>query len=169
MQMFETTVHQLSKMLANLDRWLEAAGAYATEKKFDVETLLHARLAPDMFALSRQIQAACDNAKIPVARLAGKEWPKQDDTEKTLAELRERIASTRAYLETFQAADFAGADERHISLPWMNGKWMRGDEYLTEFVWPNFYFHMATAYAILRHNGVPLGKQLYIGGHPMRD
>jgi len=169
MNIYELTVPQTMKMLRNLDNWLGSAVAHGEKKKFDANTLLHSRLAPDQFALVRQVQTACDNAKFIAGRLTGKEWPAHPDTETTIPELKSRIASVLAFLETFKAEDFAGADERKISLPWMEGKWMRGDEYVTQFALANFYFHVAMAYGILRHNGVDLGKRDYIGGVPMRS
>jgi hypothetical protein len=168
MRLYDLTVPQLIKMLQNLDRWLGAAITLAEKKKFDVNNLLKYRLAPDQFAFDRQVQTACDNAKFIAGRLTGKEWPAHSDTETTFEQLRARIASVVSYLETFKPEDFAGAEERKISLPWMEGKWMRGDEYVTQFALANFYFHITTAYTILRHNGVDLGKRDFIGGVPMR-
>jgi uncharacterized protein len=169
MNIYDLTVPQLSKMLKNLDGWLGAAIAFADRKKFDVNSLMKSRLAPDQFSFDRQVQTACDNAKFIAARLCGKEWPIQPDTESTFEQLRTRIQTVGAYLETFRPEDFAGAEERKISLPWMEGKWMRGDEYIAQFALANFYFHVTTAYAILRHNGVDLGKSHFIGGVPMRS
>ena len=168
MNMYDLTVPQLTKTLRNLDTWLAAATAYAGNKKFPVDNLITARLAPDQFALVRQIQAACDNAKFIPGRLSGKEWPSHPDTETTIEQLRARIATVVSHLETDQPEDFKDAAERKIMLPWMEGTWMRGDEYLIQFALPNFYFHVTTAYAILRHNGVELGKREYIGGLPTR-
>ena len=167
MNVYDLTVPQLIKMLKNVDTWLEAAIAFAENKKFDVNNLMKFRLAPDQFAFDRQIQTVCDNAKFVAGRLAGKEWPAHPDTETTFDQLRSRIAAVIAYLEAFKPEDFAGAEERKIALPWMEGKWMRGDEYVAQFALPNFYFHMVTAYAILRHNGVELGKRDFLGGIPM--
>lgn len=169
MNIYDLTVPQLTKMLKNMDAWLGMAVGFAEKKKFDVNTLVKARLAPDQFALDRQVQTACDNAKFIVARLAGKEWPIHPDTESTVEQLRARIATVCAYLETFRPDDFVGAEERKISLPWMEGKWMRGEEYLAQFALANFYFHVTTTYAILRHVGVDLGKSQFIGGVPMRS
>ncbi len=168
MHLHELTIPQLVKMLRNVDGWLATAIAHAEKKKFDVNNLLKTRLAPDQFSFDKQVQTACDNAKFVAARLAGKEWPPQSDGETTFDQLRGRIASVISYLETFKPDDFAGADERRISLPWMEGKWMRGDEYVSQFALPNFYFHVTTVYALLRHNGVELGKRDFIGGVPMR-
>ena len=169
MNLYDLTVPQLIKMLKNVDHWLAAAIGHAEKKKFDVNNLMKARLAPDQFALDRQVQTACDNAKFIAGRLTGKEWPAHPDTETTFDQLRARTAAVIGYLETFKPEDFAGADERKITLPWMEGKWMTGDEYVAQFALPNFYFHAVTAYAILRHNGVELGKREYIGSVPMRS
>jgi hypothetical protein len=169
MNVYDLTVPQLVKMLGNVDRWLGAAIAHADRKKYDVNNLLKARLAPDQFALDRQVQSVCDNAKLLTSRLAGKDAPSHPDVETTIDQLRTRIATAVSYLDGFAPDDFAGAAERRITLPWMDGKWMRGDEYLTQFALANFYFHAVTVYAILRHNGVDLGKRDYIGGVPMRS
>jgi hypothetical protein len=169
MQLYDLTVPQLVKMLKNVDKWLATAIAHADRKKFDINNLIKTRLAPDQFAFDKQVQTACDNAKFIVGRLARKEWPSHPDTETTFDQLRARIASVVTYVETFKPEDFAGAEERKISLPWMEGKWMRGDEYVAQFALPNFYFHVTYVYAILRHNGVELGKRDFIGGVPMRS
>ena len=169
MTLYDLTIPQLIKMLKNVDHWLTAAAKHADAKKFDVNTLMKARLAPDQFAFERQVQTVCDNAKFIAGRLTGKDWPAHPDTETTFEQLHARIAAVIGYLEAFKPEDFAGADERKISLPWMEGKWMRGDEYVSQFALPNLYFHLTTAYAILRHNGVELGKRDYIGGVPMRS
>jgi len=166
--LYDLTMPVLVKMLKNIDGWLATAIAHADRKKFDVNNLMKARLAPDQFAFDKQIQTACDNAKFIAARLAGKDWPSHADTETTVDQLRARVTSVVAYLETFKPEDFVGAAERRISLPWMEGKWMRGDEYVAQFALANFYFHVTTVYALLRHNGVELGKRDYIGGVPMR-
>jgi hypothetical protein len=162
-------VPQYAKMLNNLDRWLDKATEYAKAKSFDVDTLVQARLAPDMYSLDRQIQSACDSAKFSVAYLAGKEAPSHPDTEKTIAELRARIRSCLSFLETVKAADFAGAEDRKVAPKWMKGKWVKGDQHLMQMAVPNFYFHVTTAYDILRHNGVDLGKSDFIGSFPMND
>ena len=169
MNMFDLTVPQLQKKLKNLDAWLTAAETHATAKKFPVENLLTARLAPDQFTFVRQVQTICDNAKMLPGRLAGKEWPKHEDNETTFAQLHERIASVQSFLESFKPEDFNGAEDRRVTLPWTEGKWMTGTEYLVQFALPNFYFHLVTAYAILRHNGVELGKRDYIGGIPLKN
>lgn len=167
--MYEATALQLKKMLENLDRWLESASVYATQRGFDPAVLLQARLAPDQYPLLRQIQSACDSAKFLGARLAGKEPPKHPDTETTWEEARARIRKVVDYLGTLDAKDFAGAETRDIALPFLEGKLLSGRDYANEMGLPNFYFHLVTAYAILRHNGVTLGKRDYIGGLTTRD
>lgn len=162
-------VPQYAKMLKNIDHWLDKAVEHAEARKFDVETLVQARLAPDQFPLVRQIQSACDTAKFSVAYLSGKEPPAHPDTEKTIAELRARIGSTLAFLETVQDKDLAGAEERKVAPKRLQGKWIRGDQHLVQQALPNFYFHATTAYAILRHNGVDVGKVAFLGPLPYRD
>jgi uncharacterized protein len=157
------TVTQFGKMLQNLDEWLQAGIAYAQQKGFDPEVFTAARLAPDQYALRQQVQSACDAAKYAAAYLSGQKAPSHPDTETTVAELRARIRTCLTYLESFKSADFVGAEERRVAPPWMEGKSVRGDTYLTRITVPNFYFHVTTAYAILRHNGVALGKRDFIG------
>jgi hypothetical protein len=169
MNLYDLTVPQLIKMLHNADAWLLAATQHAEARKFDVNTLMKARLAPDQFALDRQVQTMCDNAKFIAGRLTGKEWPAHPDTETAFDQLRTRIAAVVSYLEQFKPDDFAGAGERKIVLPWVQDKWMIGDEYVAQFALPNFYFHAVTAYAILRHNGVELGKRNFLGSVPMHS
>lgn len=169
MSLHDPSVTQFSKMLRNLDGWLEKAEAHAKAKDFDVDVLVAARLAPNQFGLSRQVQSACDTAKLSAARLSGTTAPSHEDTEKTVAELRARIQSTIAYLETVTAEQFEGASDREVVLPFVPGKAAKGIEYFIDFAAPNFYFHATTAYAILRHNGVDLGKRDYIGHVRMHD
>ena len=169
MSLYEASVPQLKKMLDNLGKWLETAASHAQKKSFDPNSLLTARLAPDQYPLVRQIQSACDGAKLAAARLTGKEAPKHADTEQTMDEIRARIHACTAYLDTFKAADFAGAETRTIELPFLEGKVLSGNEYLFAMVLPNFYFHVTTAYAILRHNGVDIGKRDFIGSLDVRD
>jgi hypothetical protein len=158
-----TAVLQAKKMLLNLDGWLEKAAAHGKAKGFDPAVLLTARLAPDQYPLLRQVQSSCDQAKFLAARLSGKEPPKHPDTEQTFDEVRARIRTCVAYLDTFQLADFAGAEGRTISLAFLEGKTLSGLHYAVELSIPNFYFHVTTAYAIMRHNGVDLGKNDYLG------
>ncbi|MBX3209270.1 MAG: DUF1993 domain-containing protein [Labilithrix sp.] len=167
--LYDLTVPHFDKSLRNLERWIDKAHDHATAKKFDANTLLAARLAPDQYPLVRQIQSICDNAKFVCGRATGKAFPSHPDTEKTWDELRARIASVRAYLEGFAPADFTGAEERDVALPFMPGKVLSGKAYVLEFGLPNFDFHLVTAYSILRHNGVELGKLVFIGGLPFRD
>jgi hypothetical protein len=162
------TVLEMKKLLSNVDSWLEKANAHATAKKFDANVLLQSRLAPDMFPLTFQIQSACDNAKYAAARTAGKTPPSHPDTEQTIADLRARIATVTAYLDTFTKADFEGTDARTISLPRWEGKSMSATAYFMEHALPNFFFHLTTAYAILRHNGVDIGKRDYLGPLSLR-
>jgi uncharacterized protein len=169
MDIYTASVPQFAKMLRNLDAWLGHGIELAERKKFDPDVLVGLRLAPDQFTLTRQIQSACDTAKLTSARLVGRDAPPHADSETTLPQLRERIASVIGYLETLTPADFEGADTRRISAPWMRGKWGEGATYLVEYGLPNFYFHVVTAYSILRHAGVELGKIPYIGSFPFRD
>jgi hypothetical protein len=162
-------VPQYAKMLHHIDGWLDKAAEHAKTKKFELDTLLHARLAPDQYSLDRQIQSACDSAKFSAAYLSGKTPPVHPDTEKTVAEIRARIKSCLAFLETVTEADVAGAEERKVSPKFLQGKWVRGDQFLLQMSLPNFYFHVTTAYAILRHNGVDVGKDDFIGNVPVRD
>jgi len=164
MSLHDPTVFQISKMLRNLEGWLDKAAEYAKSREFDPEVLLQARLYPDQFPLVRQIQAACDAAKAGAARLAGIEAPSHPDTETTLAEVRERIAKTLAFLESITPEKLEGAESREIALPFLpDNQRIKGADYVTEMGTPNFYFHVITAYAILRHNGVNVGKRDFIG------
>lgn len=162
MSTFET-ITQFSRMLKNLDQWLQKSTAYAQEKGFDPDVLAVARLAPDQYSLVQQVQSACDQAKYAAAYLSGQKPPSHPDTEKTIGELSARIGTCLAYLSTFEAADFTGADERRVAPPWMGGNSVRGDTYTNRIAVPNFYFHVTTAYSILRHNGVQLGKSDFVG------
>jgi len=167
--LYVITITQYRKMLDNLSQFLDKAQAYAEAKKFDVEVLLNSRLAPDQFNLIRQIQISCDTAKFGAARICGKEAPSHPDTEKTLDQLKARIASVQAYLDSFTPADFAGAEERHVTTPRWDGKYLTGLEFITQHSIPNLYFHVTTAYSILRHNGVDLGKKDFLGPMPLKS
>jgi uncharacterized protein len=169
MSLYHLTVPQFEKNLNNLERWIDRAVEHAKNKNFDANTLLTARLAPDMFPLVRQIQVVCDNAKMAPSRLTGKEAPAHPDTEKTFDELRPRIRSVIEYLRGYKPADFEGAEARLVTLPWMPGKVLTGSDYVADFALANFFFHYTTAYAILRHNGVELGKPDFIGSLPFKD
>ena len=166
MTAFDNVTH-LTKMLDNLDQWIDLAIAHAEKKKFSPEVYVAARLAPDQYDFARQIQSACDAAKFAGAYLAGQTAPSHPDTEKTLPELRARIKTCTTYMKTLMASDFAGAEERRVSPKWMGGKWVTGSDYLNQIAVPNFYFHATTAYSILRHNGVELGKSQFMGAIPM--
>ena len=161
--MYLDLFRQMNKQLGQLDKWIEAAIAFAESKKFDPNIFVGFRLAADQFAFSRQIQIACDTAKLGASRLTGKDAPSHDDTETTLAQLRARVANVRAYLGDFGAADFADSATRVITQPRWEGKVMSGHDYFVEHVVPNFFFHLNHCYAILRHNGVPVGKRDYLG------
>ena len=156
-------------VLQGLANVLEKGEAYAAAKKIDPSVLPLTRLAPDMFALARQVQIACDTAKNGLSRLAGVDAPRFEDNEKTIGELKERIAKTIAYLKTLDGAAIDAAAERTIRFPLgphRTGE-MKGENYLTQFIAPNFYFHTVAAYAILRANGVDVGKMDYLGAIPI--
>lgn len=163
------TFAQFIKMLRNLERFMDKATTLAEAKKFDVNVLCQARLAPDMFPFAKQIQAGCDAAKYAAAYLSGKPAPSHPDTETTMAELRERIAKCVGFVESIRPEDFAGWETRKCAPPWMHGKWVQGDHYLMQLAMPNFYFHTTIAYAILRSNGVDLGKADFIGNLPVKE
>lgn len=167
--LYELTVVQFTKTLTNLDLILNKAVAHAEAKKFDVGVLLNSRLAPDQFNLIRQIQIACDTAKLGVSRLTGKSAPIHEDNETTLPELKTRIQEVITYLGTFSPDDFSGAKECHVSQPRWEGKYLTGFEFAIQHVIPNIYFHVTTAYAILRHNGVDIGKKDYLGPMPYKS
>ena len=170
MNLYAATVPQFKRILQNVERWLDKSAAFAEGKKFDPNTLLSARLAPDQFALAQQIQSTADQCKITVARLTAKDPPKHADTEQTFDELRKRLHSVIGYLDTFSPADFEGTAERLLSLPFFpEGKAMTGAAYLFERQLPNVYFHTSMVYAILRHNGVDLGKGDFIGQVTYQD
>jgi hypothetical protein len=157
-------IRLFAKTLGNLEKWMEKAETYAKDRGFEVDVLAQARLAPDQYSFVKQVQSTCDQAKFAAAYLTGAKAPSHPDTEQTFAELRQRIQKTAQYVAGVPEKDFAGADERKVAPPWLGGRWFRGSDYLTEMAIPNFFFHATMAYAILRHNGVPLGKMDYIGG-----
>lgn len=163
--MYNASVPVFTSMLGNLRAILEKAAAHAETKKLDAATLPNSRLFPDMLALTRQVQIACDMAKNCPSRLAGNEPPKMEDTEASFAELITRIDKTLAHLKSFKPADIDGSEDKAISLKTPFGALnFTGLQYLLHFAMPNFYFHTTTTYAILRHNGVVLGKQDFLGG-----
>jgi hypothetical protein len=165
--MHSASVPVFARMLGNLNQWLVKAEAHAAARKFDPAVLFGARLAPDMLPLSKQVQIACDGAKFAVARLAGVDAPKFDDSEATLAELRERVDQTIAFVQSVAVAQIDGSEERDITVPRRDGPMvLKGEIYLKHWALPNFFFHVTTTYALLRHNGVELGKSDYLGPMP---
>lgn len=162
--MHSASVPVFVRMLGNLLAWLDKAEAHAAARKFDTSVLLASRLAPDMLNFTKQIQIGCDAAKFGVARLAGLEAPKFEDNEATLDELRARIRKTIDYVQSVPAAQIDGTEDKDITVPRRDGPMViKGEPYLKHFVMANFYFHVTTAYALLRHNGVDLGKSDYLG------
>ena len=162
--MHSASVPVFVRMFGNLSLWLDKAEAHATAKKFDPQVYLTARLAPDMLPFTKQIQIACDAAKFGVARLAGVDAPKFDDTEASLAELRVRIQKTVEFVRSVPASQIDGTEAKDVVVPRRDGSiTLKGEFYLKHFVMPNFYFHVTTAYALLRHSGVDLGKSDYLG------
>jgi len=168
--LYDLTIVQFSKMLNNLSAILEKGAEFAETKKIDFEVLLNSRLAADQFNLIRQVQIACDTAKLGAARLTGKTdtAPKHEDNETTLADLQARINSVLDYLSGFTPEDFANTGSEKVSQPRWEGKYLTGPEFAIQHAIPNLYFHVATAYAILRHNGVTVGKKDYLGPLPYK-
>ncbi|HSQ03728.1 MAG TPA: DUF1993 family protein [Burkholderiales bacterium] len=162
--MYQASIPVFRKMLENLSAILTKGEAHAEAHKIDPAVLLQARLYPDMFPLTKQVQIAGDFAKGAAARLAGMEVPRYEDNEASFEELRARIAKTLAFISTFKPQQIDGSEERSISLA-IGGETLqfRGLAYLNHFVMPNFYFHVTTAYDILRHNGVEVGKRDFVG------
>jgi uncharacterized protein len=161
--MYQTSVPRFANMLRNLSAILDKAQAHAEGRKIDPAVLLGSRLYPDMFPLKRQVQIACDTAKGAVARLAGVEVPKHEDSEETIAELKARIAKTIDFIQTIKPAQIDGSEEKGIHLK-LGAREVdyKGMQYLLGHALPNFYFHVTTAYGILRHNGVELAKRDYL-------
>jgi uncharacterized protein len=167
LSMYQASVPTFVQILTALSGVLDKAQAFAAAKKCDPGVLLAARLAPNMFALTQQVQIACDFAKGATARLAGTEVPSWPDHEKTFAELQQRIKKTTDFVQTFKASQIDGSEDRDVKLS-VGGQpvTFKGQPYLIHFVLPNFYFHATTAYVILRHNGVELGKRDFVGAVP---
>jgi hypothetical protein len=164
LSMYQASVPVFARGLENLAAILAKAAGHAEAKKIDPAVFLGARLAPDMFPFSRQVQIASDAAKGSVARLAGVEVPSYPDTETTFPELQERIAKTLAFVKGFTASQIDGSEDRIVTLKMRNeDRQFRGQDYLLKLALPNFFFHVTTAYDILRHNGVELGKLDYLG------
>ncbi|MGR9087821.1 MAG: DUF1993 domain-containing protein [Gammaproteobacteria bacterium] len=165
LSMYQASVPVFVRMLDNLSIILEKAVQYADEKKIDPSVLIDARLAPDMYPLSRQVQIATDMAKGCAARLAGLDVPVYEDNESTFPELQARIAKTVAFVQSVSASQIDGSEDRTVTLKLRNQEVsFKGQPYLLHFVLPNFYFHITTAYAILRHNGLSIGKRDFVGG-----
>jgi len=158
------SVESFVPMLNGLARILDKAAQHASAKKFDPAVLVQARLAPDMFPLAKQVQIACDFAKNSTARLIGTDPPRFEDKEQTLDELKARVARTLDYLQSVRADAFEGAEDRDIKIPLPNNQTLefKGLAFLRAWALPNFYFHLVTAYDILRHNGVDIGKRDYL-------
>jgi hypothetical protein len=162
--MYQASVPAFLQMLNSLAAILDKAEAFAAERKIDPAVLLGYRLAPDMFALARQVQIATVHAKGCCARLAGVEVPKYPDDETTFADLRARIARTIDFVQSFEPGDIDGSEERELTITAGSRELrFKGQQYLVNFALPNFYFHLTTAYAILRHCGLPIGKRDYMG------
>ncbi|MEQ1876376.1 MAG: DUF1993 domain-containing protein [Bdellovibrionia bacterium] len=166
--LFDIINTQFIKSLEQLSAILDKGAKHAETKKFEMDVLFQSRLAPDQFPLMRQIQIACDTAKLAHSRLCAKEAPAHPDTEKTLAEVKARIASVVSYLKTYKAQDFEGAEQRRITNTRWEGKTMSGYEFAVQHAIPNLFFHLTTAYSILRHNGVEIGKKDYLGPMPLK-
>jgi uncharacterized protein len=164
LSMYQASIPVFVRMLGNLSAILDKGLAHAEQKKFDPTILVSARLAPDMHALARQVQIACDSAKGCAARLAGVDIPSHPDTETSLPELKARIARTIDFLQGLKAEQIDGSEGRTITMK-VGPQEMsfKGQQFLLGFAMPNFYFHVTTAYALLRHNGVNLGKGDFIG------
>lgn len=163
MAMYFKVISQCIESLRNVELWLDKAEQYAAAKKFDVGVLLTSRLAPDMQGLVYQVQSACDYVKAGAGWLSGEAPPKHADNEQGIEELRSRIRKTLAFAEAVAEEQFVGASERKIGLPWAPGKALEGEDYLLQIIIPNVYFHLAMIYAILRHNGVEIGKMDFLG------
>ena len=167
--MYFQFLRQMTKQLQQLNKWFDIAQTFAAAKTFDAQVLLQSRLAPDQFPLLKQVQITCDTAKLMISRVTGKEAPKHADDESTFDELRARVRDVLTYLESISASDFDGAESKVITQPRWQGKVMSGADYFLEHGVPNFFFHLSHCYAILRHNGVPLGKKDYLGSLSMRE
>ena len=162
--MYQASAPRFVNILRNLSAILEKAEAHCAAKKIEPAALTSYRLFPDMFPFTRQVQIACDTAKGATARLAGVDIPKHEDTEQTFAELKARIAKTIDFVESISAGKIDGSDEKEIVLQMRSGeRRFKGMQYLLGHAYPNFYFHVTTAYNILRHNGVEVGKADFIG------
>jgi uncharacterized protein len=165
--MYTMSAEAFVPTLSALAKILDKAAQHAAAKKFDSAVLVNARLAPDMFPFVKQVQIACDFAKNSTARLAGQEAPRFEDKEQTIDELKARVAKTLDYVKSVRAEAFEGAEDRDIKIPLPNNTTLefKGLAFLRDWALPNFYFHAVTAYDILRHNGVEIGKRDYLNGN----
>jgi hypothetical protein len=161
--MFYRVISQCAQALKNIETWLDKAEQHAAARKFDVDVLMGGRLAPDMQPFVYQVQSACDYVKAAAAWLSGQKPPKHEDDEQTIDEVRSRIRKTVVFAEGVREAEYVGADERTVALSWMPGKVIKGEDYLLQVIIPNVFFHVSMAYAILRHNGVDVGKRDFLG------
>lgn len=169
MNLYQMTIPPMTRMVGQARAWLDKAQAYAELKKFDANVLLTARLAPDQWPLVRQLQAIAVAPLRAAAGLRGVEAPTPADIEPTIDAARSRLSATIEALRGLTEEQFRGAEERVVPLPFLPGKGMQAPDFVVQFALPNFYFHATTAYAILRHNGVDLGKPDYIGHIDLRD
>jgi hypothetical protein len=161
--MYFRIVAQCIQTLRTIETYLDKAESYAMSKDFDVRVLLNGRLSPDMKPLIYQVQSACDYVKAAAAWLSGQSPPQHDDREQTADELRERIRKTVAFSESVTAGQYEGAEARKVSLSWAPGKVLGGEDYVMQMTIPNVFFHVAMVYAILRNNGVDVGKMDFLG------
>jgi hypothetical protein len=167
--MYYPVVSQCIHTLKLVETWLDKAELLAAAKKFDVNVLMASRLAPDMKDFVYQVQSACDYVKGAAAWLSGQTPPKHPDAEQTIGEVRDRIRKTVAFAESVTEAQYGGASERKVRLSWSGGKIMDAENYLLQVTIPNVFFHLTTAYAILRHNGVDIGKMAFLGPLTWQD
>ncbi len=174
--LYTVSIPPMIKALMALSKLIDKASAYAETKAISwvpaekqMEALIHERLVFDQLNFIRQVQVACDNAKGAVARLGEIEVPKFEDNEKTASELKARIEKTLEILKNVKPEQIMGKEEIKVTLPYFPGKYFTGFEYVTEYLLPNFYFHVTTAYSILRKNGVPVGKEDFMGGLSLKD
>jgi hypothetical protein len=167
--LYSVTVPVFSKNLKNLSAFLDKGAMHAETKKFDPSTLLASRLAPDQFTFMKQIQLASDAAKAFVPRLNGQDPVSIADTETTIEELKARIDKTIEILNAVKPEEVDGQEDAKVVVKFFPGKFITGFEFATQYALPNFFFHIVTAYAILRHNGVDLGKSDFLGSLPFQD
>src|SRR6201987_5681482 len=161
--MYYQVISQCTQSLKNLETCLDKAEQHAAAKKFDVGVHMTSRLAPDMQHFIYQVQSACDYVKAAAAWLSGQTPPKHEDNEQTLEDLRARVRKTVDFVESVRKAQYEGAEDRKVSLSWVPGKVIGGEDYLLQITIPNVYFHIAMTYAVLRNGGVDVGKMDFLG------